>query len=171
MRLEHSTIPLYLSALHSIHPSTNVDATGILKMVTAGEMLHLTLVVNMLHAVGGAPDLTVDGFVARYPTHLPDGESDFKVSIKPFSPAAIRTFLQIECPMSLTSDIDFVNRSSTKLQGLYWIAAAALKAMPARGPAGPDFANNGAGKTVPAVRENLAGLAHRLLDDLAVRAG
>jgi hypothetical protein len=111
MRLEHSTIPLYLSALHSIHPSTNVDATGILKMVTAGEMLHLTLVVNMLHAVGGAPDLTVDGFVARYPTHLPDGESDFKVSIKPFSPAAIRTFLQIECPMSLTSDIDFVNRS------------------------------------------------------------
>ncbi len=28
-------------------------------------------------------------------------------------------------------DIEFVDRSETKLQGLYWIAAAALKALPA----------------------------------------
>ncbi len=33
------------------------------------------------------------------------------------------------------------------------------------------IANNGAGKAVPAVRATLAGLAHRLLDDLAVRSG
>jgi hypothetical protein len=58
-------------------------------------------------------------------------------------------------------------------EGRRWAdrAAAALAAMPAPGgPGGTGFANNGAGKVVPAVRQTLAGLAHRLLDDLAVRA-
>jgi geranylgeranyl pyrophosphate synthase len=58
-------------------------------------------------------------------------------------------------------------------EGRHWAdrAAAALAAMPAPShPAGAGFVNNGAGTAVPAVRETLAGLAHRLLDDLAVRA-
>ncbi len=58
-------------------------------------------------------------------------------------------------------------------EGRRWAdqAAAALAAMPAPSkPAGVAFANNGAGKAVPAVSETLAGLAHRLLDDLAVRS-
>lgn len=32
---------------------------------------------------------------------------------------------------SVRVDIEFINKSETKLQGLYWIAAAALKALPA----------------------------------------
>jgi hypothetical protein len=59
-------------------------------------------------------------------------------------------------------------------EGRRWAdrAAAALASMPPpSSPVGTSFANNGAGKAVPAVRETLAGLAHRLLDDLAVRAG
>jgi geranylgeranyl pyrophosphate synthase len=58
-------------------------------------------------------------------------------------------------------------------EGRRWAdrAAAALAAMPPpSSPAGAGFVNNGAGKAVPVVRETLAGLAHRLLDDLAVRA-
>jgi heptaprenyl diphosphate synthase len=56
-------------------------------------------------------------------------------------------------------------------EGRLWAdrAAAALEAIP--GTAGSGAANNGTAKTIPAVRENLAGLAHLLLDDLAVRAG
>jgi hypothetical protein len=74
-------------------------------------------------------------------------------------------------------------------EGRRWAdrAAAALASMPAPSSpastsiagtsiagtpiAGTPIASNGAGWAVPAVRETLAGLAHRLLDDLAVRVG
>ncbi|MGH9106618.1 MAG: polyprenyl synthetase family protein [Acidimicrobiales bacterium] len=54
-------------------------------------------------------------------------------------------------------------------EGRRWadMAAEALRAMP--GPAGAG--SNREGKAVPAVRSTLAGMAHRLLDDLSVRAG
>ncbi len=58
------------------------------------------------------------------------------------------------------------------VEGRRWAdrAAAALAAMPAPPAPTGAAANNGAGKAVPAVRATLAGLAHRLLDDLAVRS-
>jgi hypothetical protein len=98
MQLEHATIPPYLLALYSIHPDTNPDATRILRVVVVEEMLHLTLASNILTAVNGKPDLTVPGFVPRYPATLPDGEKDFTVSLRPFSCAALDTFLSIERP-------------------------------------------------------------------------
>ena len=98
MQLEHATIPPYLMALYSIKPGTNSDAAHVLRVVVVEEMLHLTLVANLLNAVGGAPDLTAPGFVPLYPAYLPDGEKDFQVGIQPFSLAAIETFLSIERP-------------------------------------------------------------------------
>lgn len=104
LQLEHATIPPYLTALYSIHPIANGDASRILRVVVVEEMLHLTLVANLINAVGGDPDLTVPGFVPHYPTYLPDGETDFEVSIEPLSRAAIETFLQIERPGSAAGD-------------------------------------------------------------------
>lgn len=101
MQLEHATIPPYLTALYSIKFGTNPDATQILRVIAVEEMLHLTLAANILNAVGGKPDLTQNGFVPRYPTRLPDGETDFEVSLLPFSKAALQTFLQIERPAML----------------------------------------------------------------------
>ena len=98
MQLEHATIPPYLMALYSIKPGTNSDATHVLRVVVVEEMLHLTLVANVLNAVGGDPDLTAPGFVPLYPAYLPDGETDFQVGIQPFSKEAIGTFLNIERP-------------------------------------------------------------------------
>lgn len=98
MQLEHATIPPYLLALYSIHPGTNPDATQVLRVVVVEEMLHLTLAANILNAVGGTPDLTVNGFVPLYPAYLPDGEQDFTVDLQPFSKDAINTFLKIERP-------------------------------------------------------------------------
>lgn len=98
MQLEHATIPPYLTALYSIHPGTNPDAVHILRVAVVEEMLHLTLVANVLNAVGGDPDLTYRGFVPEYPAYLPDGEKDFKVSCQRFSEEAIETFLCIERP-------------------------------------------------------------------------
>ena len=86
LQLEHATIPVYLTALYSLHPETNADAWHILRVVAIEEMLHLTLVANVMNATGGQPHLTKQGFVPTYPTRLPDGETDFLVDLQPFSP-------------------------------------------------------------------------------------
>lgn len=98
MQLEHATIPVYLTALYSLHPDTNSAAKHILRVVAVEEMLHLTLAANVLNALGGQPDLTRAGFVPAYPARLPDGETDFEVPLQPFSRQAVDTFLQIERP-------------------------------------------------------------------------
>jgi len=98
MQLEHATIPVYLTALYSLHPETNADAWHILRVIAIEEMLHLTLAANVMNAVGGQPDLTKKGFVPTYPARLPDGETDFLVPLQPFSEDAVNTFLQIERP-------------------------------------------------------------------------
>ena len=67
-------------------------------MIVVEEMLHLTIAANILNAVGGTPDLVRPDFVASYPAALPDGETDFKVSIQAFSREALATFLKIERP-------------------------------------------------------------------------
>lgn len=112
LQLEHATIPPYLTALYSMHPFTNDDARRILRVVVVEEMLHLTLVANLLNAVGAEPDLTGAGFVPAYPTYLPDGETDFEVGLRPFSRDAIQTFLQIERPAVAAGDeLGVVGRS------------------------------------------------------------
>jgi Ferritin-like len=66
--------------------------------VVVEEMLHLTLVANLLNAVRGEPDLTRPDFVPDYPTKLPDGEDDFTVSRQAFCRESVETFLKIERP-------------------------------------------------------------------------
>jgi len=98
MALEHATIPTYLTAYYSIHSTTNSDAAHIVRVAAVEEMLHLTLVANVLNAIGGKPDLTRPGFVPAYPARLPDGEEDFTVDLRPFSPEAVEMFCKIERP-------------------------------------------------------------------------
>lgn len=98
MALEHATIPPYLTAYYSIQSTTNSDAAHIIRVAAVEEMLHLTLVANVLNAIGGTPDLTRPGFVPSYPAYLPDGEDDFTVDLRPFSPEAVETFCKIERP-------------------------------------------------------------------------
>ncbi|GAA2903597.1 hypothetical protein Acy02nite_28730 [Actinoplanes cyaneus] len=98
LALEHATIPVYLTAYYSIHPTTNSDAAHIIRVTAVEEMLHLTLVANVLNAIGGSPSLIRPGFVPSYPTYLPDGENDFTVDLRPFSPEAVETFCKIERP-------------------------------------------------------------------------
>lgn len=98
LALEHATIPVYLTAYYSIRSTTNSDAAHIIRVTAVEEMLHLCLVANVMNAVGGSPDLTRPGFVPSYPARLPDGENDFVVDLRPFSPAAIDTFCKIERP-------------------------------------------------------------------------
>src|ERR671927_1549504 len=79
LQLEHATSPPYLTALYSIKPETNSDAFHVIRVVAVEEMLHLTLVANVLNAIGGRPNLTGAHFVPAYPAYLPNGEKDFQV--------------------------------------------------------------------------------------------
>jgi len=116
MQLEHATIPPYLLALYTIHPDTNPEATRIMRTVVVEEMLHLTLAANILNAVGGTPDLTSPNFVPEYPASLPDGETDFTVSLRPFSCAALDTFLNIERPKKApTPDKRMIHKGTRRL--------------------------------------------------------
>lgn len=107
--LEHATIPPYLTALYSIKPGTNLESVAVLRSVVVEEMLHITLVANLMNALGEHPDLTTPGFVPHYPTNLPDGETDFEVSLHPFGRASIETFMRIERP-SESTDTRWVRR-------------------------------------------------------------
>jgi hypothetical protein len=104
LRLEHATIPPYLTALYSLRPGSNSDARHVIRVVAVEEMLHLTLVANVMNAIGLRVDLTADDFVPAYPAHLPSGETDFLVSLQPFSRAAVTTFLNIERPAKAPSE-------------------------------------------------------------------
>ncbi|MGW1537292.1 ferritin-like domain-containing protein [Streptomyces aureus] len=115
MSLEHATIPPYLTAYYSIHSSTNSDAAHIIRVTAVEEMLHLTLVANVLNAIGGRPDLTRPGFVPSYPAYLPDGEDDFTVDLRPFTPEAVETFCKIERPgKAPTADSRLVKTPDTR---------------------------------------------------------
>lgn len=98
MQLEHATIPPYLTAAYTAKIEENKASHDAIVAVAREEMLHLTLAANLLNAIGGTPDLLREGFVPRYPCFLPNGETDFKVSIARFSETTIDTFLDIERP-------------------------------------------------------------------------
>jgi hypothetical protein len=115
MQLEHATIPPYLTALYSLHPTANADAYRVIRVVAVEEMLHLTLAANLLNAVGGTPDLTAEGFVPLYPCHLPDGEDDFLVGTRAFSKETVEAFLKIERPAEPEDATRFVARERSPI--------------------------------------------------------
>ncbi len=99
LRLEHATIPPYLTALYSLHPGSNSPAWHILRVVAVEEMLHLTLVANVMNAVGGVPNLTEPEFVPSYPTALPRRRGRLRRGpAAVLGRQAVDTFLQIERP-------------------------------------------------------------------------
>ena len=98
LELEHSTIPPYLCALYSIKAGSNTEAASVIRSVAMEEMLHMTLVSNIMNAVGGHPSVNRAQFVPEYPTYLPHSADRFIVDLRPFSPEAIATFLKIEHP-------------------------------------------------------------------------
>lgn len=102
LQVEWTTIPPYLCALWSIEDGYNVDAATAIHDVVMEEMLHMTLVANLLNALGGQPSLGA-GTVPSYPTSLPGSNDAFQISLLPLSPDALTTFLEIERPAPATA--------------------------------------------------------------------
>ena len=98
IEIEWSTIPPYLCALWSLGDTRNRAAAACIRDVVMEEMLHLTLVCNVLNALGGEPSLGAPGTVPRYPAALPHSDRSFEISLLPFCPEALETFRRIERP-------------------------------------------------------------------------
>lgn len=91
---EQSVIQPYVSALYSIHPGTNANASSILHDLVVEEMLHMTTASNVLNAIGGHPSMNTSSFVPVYPMKLPF--VNMTVSLKAFTKEQMDVFHQIE---------------------------------------------------------------------------
>jgi hypothetical protein len=98
IELEHSTLPPYLCALYSLDPERNPDAVEVVSSVFVEEMIHLSLVCNLLNAVGGRPRLDTPEMLPGYPRRIPHGS--IELSLLPFGPDALEMFLRLEKPQA-----------------------------------------------------------------------
>jgi hypothetical protein len=101
IELEHATIPPYLTAMFSLRPGSNQIIGAMIQSIVVEEMLHLTIVGNILVAIGGRPQINRRGFIPTYPGPLPMsiGGAGFEVGIEAFSKTLVHdTFMTIEEP-------------------------------------------------------------------------
>lgn len=103
IKLEHATIPPYLTALWSLKDS-NQAVASIINGIVFQEMQHLAIDANILNAIGGAPSIDTPEFVPSYPGGLPFHIGDrngnhFEVGLKHCSLDLVRdVFMHIEEP-------------------------------------------------------------------------
>ena len=100
LKLEHATIPPYLYAMYSLDPAKNGEIADLIQSVVVEEMLHMTLVCNIINALGGAPSLDTPDAIPTYPGPLPGGiDEDLRVGLAPFSRDLVKlVFMEIEEP-------------------------------------------------------------------------
>jgi hypothetical protein len=98
IELEHATIPLYFTAFLSIKPGFNQDIAAILRSVFVEEMLHMSIVCNILNAIEGTPVINKPEFIPKYPGHLPLDITNVTARLAPLSQSQIDVFMQIEEP-------------------------------------------------------------------------
>jgi len=95
--LEFATIPPYLTALWSIIDQAHPIAKSI-RAVVHDEMLHLSLLCNLLAGLGEEPRLTGD-IVPVYPSRLPGGvHPELLLQLEGYGPSALERFMEIERP-------------------------------------------------------------------------
>jgi hypothetical protein len=101
IKLEHATIPTYLTGMISIQHGTNREIWNIIHSVVLQEMLHMSIACNVLNALGGQPAVNHPKFIPTFPGPLPMGiDNDLIVNLLPLSlQAAVHdTYMAIEEP-------------------------------------------------------------------------
>jgi hypothetical protein len=162
LQLEHATIPPYLMALYTIKPGTNGAATLIIRQVVVEEMLHLTLAANVLNALGGKPDLTGPDFVPCYPAPLPSGETDFEVSLRPFSHEAVDTFIKIERPALPPTTASSATATLSNATGAMMVKRTRRLALAFNHPANSDWTYYSIGEFYKAIQDGLRHLSEKM---------
>jgi rubrerythrin len=97
IQLEFTTIPLYLTALWSIIDQSHPVAKSI-RAVAHEEMLHLSLLCNLLSALGERPILT-GNVLPKFPSRFPGGvHPEIELRLEGYGPSALQMFMEIERP-------------------------------------------------------------------------
>lgn len=94
VEVELSTIPPYLYAMYSIE-DRNSDASLLIRSVVVEEMLHASLVSNLLLAVGGEPDFRSTSVVPTYPGPLRHHEPELMLHLAPCSVELVRDVMMV----------------------------------------------------------------------------
>jgi hypothetical protein len=98
IELEHATIPIYVTAFLSLQKGFMRDTASILRSVFMEEMLHMSIVCNVLNAIKGTPIINKQGFIPTYPGPLPMNIGDLRVHLAPLSMGQVTEFMKIEEP-------------------------------------------------------------------------
>jgi hypothetical protein len=98
IELEHATIPIYVTAFLSLKKGFMTDTASILQSVFMEEMLHMSIVCNVLNAIKGSPVINKPGFIPTYPGPLPMNIGDLRVHLAPLSMDQVAEFMKIEEP-------------------------------------------------------------------------
>ena len=102
--VELFTIPPYLCALWSLEDGHNPEAHDVIRSVVMEEMLHMTLVANLMNSIRDPKfdpiKVYSDEMVVRYPKILPHSNPDdhHPINLEKFSMGAIDAFMEIEYP-------------------------------------------------------------------------
>jgi hypothetical protein len=100
IKIEMTTIPLYLYAMYSIEDPAS-EAAHLMRSVATEEMLHVVLMGNLLLAVGGEPKFYDPTFPPVYPCDMAHHIPPLELRLEPCSEPAIRNmFMVIEQPES-----------------------------------------------------------------------
>lgn len=99
LELEFATIPLYLSAALSLDPKLNENIYQLIMRIAKEEMLHMTVVANLMNAIGVTPDIIKAAPGFPYKLRILDPEAPLELNLTSFSKELVRTvFMQIEAP-------------------------------------------------------------------------
>jgi Ferritin-like len=98
VEVEMSTVPLYLFGLYSIVDQDS-ECAKLIRSVVTEEMLHVSLVSNLLLAVGSEPRFDLPSVLPGYPEPLKHHRPPLMLDLAPVSIDQIRdTYMTIERP-------------------------------------------------------------------------
>lgn len=126
IELEHSTLPLYLSAMFS-HKVQNYPSYNLFRSIVMEEMVHMAIACNILAAIGGTPQ--IKNLNPDFPRKgLPgNAEPDVDAIIGRFSKIQLQNFLRIEMPGILLPDA-YKDEAYPTIEKLYAAIENAIRA-------------------------------------------
>lgn len=132
--LELATIPPYFCAYCTIKPRTNTKVAQILKEIFIEEMLHMTIMGNLMIALEGQPAIAKAGAAITYPGKLPmNVGNSVEASLRKCSIAHISdVFMEIEKPEKPIEFPPFAARDYATIGEFYRALVAKLEALPGR---------------------------------------
>ncbi|CAG8496936.1 10424_t:CDS:10 [Ambispora leptoticha] len=101
LQIEFSTIPPYLYSMYSIKPGTSIsdEVRNHIRNVVAEEMLHLSLVANLIVAIGRQPIFYSPEVIPFYPNPFPHfQQGEIILHLSKADKSALETFVKIEAP-------------------------------------------------------------------------